>query len=209
MSTVYGKGERIDMKYKHFLKFNKSALEEGLAPERILYVNGYDSTNDTIIATNSVGKNVSFNGGELIDKIVRYFDYSIQNPELLKGTVLLNDYRFNRKITVNNMSVHHSTYNDRYNDNAENIPPIVEDTLCVVTVESWRPRDNSGYIELFAEDLFAVFLENNQDADATFKYVWSVIKNNVKNSWIVVLSKEEKTWLREQIKDKICNIAFW
>ncbi|MBQ8234087.1 MAG: hypothetical protein IJZ36_00710 [Bacilli bacterium] len=183
------------MKYKHFLKFNKSALKEGLAPERILYVNGYDSTNDVIIATNSVGKNVEFKGNDLLDKIVRYFDYSIQNPELLKGTTLLDDYRFDRKITVNNLSVHHSTYNDRYN-NAEEIPPIVEDTLCIITVESWRPRDNSGYVELFAEDLFAVFLEKNQDADATFEYVWSVIKNNVKNSWVVVLSTEEKKWLK-------------
>ena len=196
------------MKYKHFLKFNKSALKEGLAPERILYVNGYDSTNDVIIATNSVGKNVEFKGNDLLDKIVRYFDYSIQNPELLKGTTLLDDYRFDRKITVNNLSVHHSTYNDRYN-NAEEIPPIVEDTLCIITVESWRPRDNSGYVELFAEDLFAVFLEKNQDADATFEYVWSVIKNNVKNSWVVVLSTEEKKWLKEQIEDEIYKLAFW
>lgn len=197
------------MKFKDFLKFNKAALEEeGLATERNLYVNGYDSTNDIIIATNVVGENIELKGNDLLDKIVKYFDYSIDNPNMLKGTHLLKDYRFDRKIRINSFSNCNSTFNDKYNDNADKKPPIVEDTLCVVTVESWRPRDNSGYIELFAEDLYAVFLENNQDADATFKYVWSTIKNNVKNSWVVTLSKAEKGWLKDSIEDIISNIAF-
>ena len=170
------------MKYKHFLKFNKAALEEGLVPEHILYVNGYDSVNDTVIVTNGANVTVTIRGEDLITKIVKDFNYNIENPDILKETCLIKNYRLDRKISVNFLSNRNSVYNDKYN--VERKQPLIEDTLCIITAECWRPINGCDYVELFNEDIFGVFIEKEQKPDDAFKYIWSVIKNNVKNSWV-------------------------
>ena len=111
-----------------------------------------------------------------------------------------------RKIKVQKITKQHSIYNGKFTNR---FPIKVDETQFVITVERWTAVTDSGYIEIFNDYLFSLYLENDQNTDLTFKQVWLTIQQKVKKSWVLVLSKEEKEWLKQQIKEEIQNIAFW
>ena len=192
------------MKYKHFVLFNDAAKEDGVIPDNYLCINSFSDENNKIIATSHSEKKVTYKVNELIDSIIKYGTFTIDNPEILKDSKYISDYVIDRKIHLEKKTTQHFVYNEKFDKGLNN--PELEQTEYVITVEQWRATNSGGKVELLRENLLYMYLDCGEDKEKTFNVVWKKINEKVKDTWVLALSNKETVWLQKLLKDEIDRV---